>query len=125
MKDSGSNNLYVDTGFFSSALENETEFKKSLQTLLAANPALANKMLYGTDWKMLVTEANAEQYLNAFEHILNEPEIGLLVSSTQQKNILGANAADYLGLHKSQNNNRTRAEKFYRANAQPHWFSKL
>lgn len=125
MQAASNNNIYVDTGFFSAALENETDFKKSLQALLAANPLLINKMLYGTDWKMLITEQDAKQYLKAFEHVLNEPEIRPLVSIAQQNNIFGSNAVEYLGLHRGENNNRSRAEKFYGVSSQPHWFLKV
>lgn len=124
MSNSANNNLYVDTGFFSAALGNEIKFKKSLRDLLSKNPFLANKMLYGTDWKMLVTEEKTKDYLQTFERILHNPEIEKFVSSTQRQNILGKNGAAYLGLYAG-SISRTRVERFYQNQVQPHWISKL
>lgn len=125
MSNSANNNLYVDTGFFSAALNNENEFREIFHNLLSGNPFLINKMLYGTDWKMLVTEEKTKEYLKIFELILNEPEIKVFVSGEQRQKIFGKNGADYLGLYSGSNNNRSRIEKFYQGKMLPHWISKV
>jgi hypothetical protein len=87
--------------------------------------------MYGSDWKMLLTEGRSAEYLADFAGIMQsvqnelagqgQPLPGLLDS------FLGKNAARFLGL-RSGEGNRDRLSDFYRkkmGNMRPTWSQKV
>ena len=116
--------LYVDTGFFSDVLEDKEKFKDAFKSLLTSDPYLAGKFIYGSDWKMLVTQKNVNNYLQAIESILEDPEIKPLVNLEQKEKIMGLNAVEFLGLRDGEKS-RIRMEKFLYEGENAHWFKKI
>jgi hypothetical protein len=106
----------------------ETEFAKLLTRPPAPGCApLAERLMYGTDWDMMVIEGKATRgYLDDFmtmfgqlaaKHDLN-PD-GDLVNR-----FFGLNAVEYLGLRAGQRT-RQRLDDFHRGHPQPAWMAKV
>jgi len=124
--------LYADSAYLADMLTNsggmETEFVKLLTRPPAPGCApLAERLMYGTDWDMMVIEGKATRgYLDDFmtmfgqlaaKHDLN-PD-GDLVNR-----FFGLNAVEYLGLRAGQRT-RQRLDDFHRGHPQPAWMAKV
>jgi hypothetical protein len=124
--------LFADSAYLADMLSNsagmETEFAKLLTRPPAPGCApLAERLMYGTDWDMMVIEGKATRgYLDDFmtmfgqlaaKHDLN-PD-GDLVNR-----FFGLNAVEYLGLRVGQRT-RQRLDDFHRGHPQPAWMAKV
>ncbi|MEM9621301.1 MAG: amidohydrolase family protein [Pseudomonadota bacterium] len=120
----GSNHRFADASYFAN-LEDAPETLKS--TLLSIyrfqQGALIPRLNYGSDWKMLVAEAQSKRYLSGFRNLIQqiEAETGYNIMTE----FLGGNAARMYGLRTGQA--RQRLNEFYRANQldSPVWISKV
>jgi len=119
-------NAYADVGYFTSLVNNPGKLEQGIKDSLAdadLKEATQHKLVYGSDWKMLVKEKEAPEYSDRFSRILdkfqeNWPEL--------KPSLYGNNAADYLGLHDGMEN-RGRLETFYKDHrvSRPLWMDKV
>ena len=122
--------LYADSGYFAEVLTEEDKLETELGALLRAtahkgDAALSRRLMYGTDWEMVIIEGGTTAYLDLFERVMG----GLARDPTINPNgdladrFFGLNAANYLGLRKGEAN-RWRLERFFGSKTLP-WMVKL
>jgi predicted TIM-barrel fold metal-dependent hydrolase len=110
-------NLYVDVGDFAAVMErwdegqNTQKIFSNLATLAENYSKLKSRVMYGTDWALLDREPGNERYYQAMRD-----HFARIFGATDD--ILGKNAAAFLGLHRNQRT-RARLESFYRDNNLP------
>ena len=125
MKDSGpGSRVFVDASYFSDIIADDPEVAtRLLKRLLGSSEQLERKILYGSDWKMLVQEENAETYLKTFAEAAEKVEQGGHADFSER--VLGGSAANWLGLSVGRGN-RERMLRFYQNNnvVPPPWVSK-
>lgn len=122
---------YADSGYFAGALINQAKMRDVLRTMFAANGTLLKeRLMYGTDWIMVLPQKNVDRYLADFIEIVQrvekaEPGIGARGVSLSDA-FFGLNAVEFLGL-KPGRGNRQRLEAFYARNkvAEPEWMKKI
>ena len=88
---------------------------------------LGQRLMYGTDWDMVVIEGRATQgYLDDFQAMLQALAgmSGLDPDRDLVDRCFGRNAADYLGLRQGQATRR-RLDAFHRGRPQPAWMAKV
>src|SRR5262249_34104096 len=108
MDDANGRSLYADSADFSEGLTQPALVKSLLSKLYKetsgkGDAALAQRLMYGTDWEMVVREGPpSEQYLRKFEDIFDS----LSPDGKLSDRFFGMNAAEYLGLHVGQPNRR-------------------
>jgi predicted TIM-barrel fold metal-dependent hydrolase len=124
--------LYADSAYFSEVI---TDLPK-LESYLAARmrrtsnrgpAALAHRLMYGTDWEMVVLEGfMSSRYLSSFEEMYRrfdrDPNLGL--HGTLSDRFFGINAAKFLGLGTGQPNRR-RLDQYYNLSSKPAWMAKV
>lgn len=126
---------FADAGYFVEVMTSEPRLRDTLQKLYEntapkGNAALANRFMYGTDWEMTLTEGEIDTYLSQFVQLFQELEAGPAIQLARIRDLsakfFGANAVDWLGLHKS-GAARDRLETFYSENrmAAPEWMAKV
>jgi len=137
MSSSGSGErAFADASFLSGVLDQPEAVRETLVDLFQRDGSrgaglLPDRLMYGSDWKMLLTEGRSAEYLADFAGIVQsvqnelaghgQPLPGLL------DNFLGKNAARFLGL-RSGEGNRDRLSDFYRkkmGNMRPTWSQKV
>jgi hypothetical protein len=102
--------------------------------LLKQNCLARERLMYGTDYQMIVAERYWGRYQKDFRRII--AKLGSEIAnetgsdwSNFEQNFFGDNAVQYLGLLEPPNgrqNNRSRLEIFYRKNMlNPIWLRKL
>jgi hypothetical protein len=125
---------FVDASYFSALLDDEPTLRRELSAVLATDAAgasiLPERLLYGSDWKMLALEENAGGYLASFQRLI-EKLSGSVVNPPGGRRFadgfFGANAAAFLGLRKDEQTRR-RLERFYAASGlrdRPEWMAKV
>ena len=96
---SGFSNVYADTGFFSLALNNPQEMRRKFEQLLALDhKTVSENLIYGSDWKMLMIQNQANAYLERFKGLLGSLNGEGLDKQSMAANILGRNAQRFLRL---------------------------
>lgn len=125
---------FADSGYFSEALSRPEELRSALTELYRVtankgNAALAQRLMYGSDWEMMLIEGpNVDQYLARFESIFAEldgdPTLGAAGRLSDQ--FFGRNAVTLFGLRQNEQT-RTRLERFYarRGVPVPVWMRKV
>jgi len=74
-------NVYCDTGYLEEILvpEKRTEFVTRLKAALSGSAnapySFANKVMYGTDWHMIVKVPGHKDYLKTFQRIFEDPAL--------------------------------------------------
>jgi hypothetical protein len=130
-----SNKAFGDSGFDSEILGAGIELtQERYEVTYNANPLLATRMLYGTDWNLLLHIGNVQSYQKRFQALADGlPNADSVVGGhTVRERFLGWNAVDYLGLRKGECN-RVRLEAFYKADGmdtsnpanKPAWMTKV
>ena len=111
----------ADVAYFSKALDDPSDLISALAPLFSANddPAgvLPHRLLFGSDWKMLLLEQHANEYLQKFATVLTtmaQPRPAGLGLPNLVEDTLGRNAITALGLQARQAT-RTRIETFYKS----------
>jgi hypothetical protein len=104
--------LYADFGDFANILDRDPTDKTAailgnLTPLLAANPAVRDRLLYGTDFHLLGREPGYEAY-----YAKNVAKMQTALGVPDLKGYLGGNAVRFLGLEPGKKA-RARLEKFY------------
>jgi predicted TIM-barrel fold metal-dependent hydrolase len=122
-------NTSADVSYFAKAMDDQSGLEAALSALLlpAADPnaVLPKRLLFGSDWKMLLLEAHADQYLKdfdtVFETLAKSPPGGVDLRDLVP-DALGRNAIAALGLHVG-GKSRRRIDDFYAAHqiAEPQW----
>jgi predicted TIM-barrel fold metal-dependent hydrolase len=95
----------ADVSYFEKAMDNPSGLETSLRSLMgrASDPTgiLEQRLLFGSDWKMLLLEAHADQYLKdfteVFTNLAQNPPAGVDLS-TLVADGLGRNALSAVGL---------------------------
>lgn len=128
--DSPGGRLYADSGYFAEILGDkqkvETQFRSLLlQTAGKGDAALGRRLMYGTDWEMVIIEGGTSAYLELFESVLDDLARDSAVNPDKEltERFFGLNAATYLGLRRG-DYNRARLDKFF-GSARPHWMAKV
>jgi predicted TIM-barrel fold metal-dependent hydrolase len=127
-------NAYADLAYFFDAVDYPRELRHALKMLLKQNCLARERLMYGTDYQMIVAERYWGRYQKDFRRII--AKLGSEIAnetgsdwSNFEQNFFGDNAVQYLGLLEPPNgrqNNRSRLEIFYRKNMlNPIWLRKL
>jgi len=113
---------FADAAYFAEALDHPAELEDALLALFGSDPArarvLASRFVYGSDWKMLLLEANAGSFLADMQRIADNlaRRLGHLGDfSGLKRDFLGGNSAAYLGLATG-SKTRQRIQDFYDKN---------
>lgn len=122
---------FADSGYFAGTMLHYNKMGDVLRRLYAAeNRIMLERLMYGSDWSMILTEKNVSSYLADFIKVIRmieagEPGIGARRTSLSNA-FFGYNAVEYLGLRKGRGN-RGRLEKFYEKNKvpDPDWMKKV
>ena len=130
--------FFADSGYFAEVVDKPDVLGEQLRKLYKltshkGNAALAQRLMYGTDWEMILVEgARTEGYLEQFIRIFDDLDRDNSLGSEGQLSdrFFGLNAANYLTLQKvvdERPNNRSRLEKFYSAAKvpKPDWAEKV
>ena len=128
---SAATNTFADSGFFAGVLMNQGKMRDVLLELYAAeNGIMLERLMYGTDWTMILPQKNVERYLSDFMDVMRRieqarPEIGAR-QTTLADAFFGRNAVEFLGLRGGRGNRR-RLERFYAQHKmpEPEWMRKV
>lgn len=123
---------FADVSYFEKAMENPSGLENSLRSLLGrpSDPRgiLEQRLLFGSDWKMLLIEAHADQYLKdfteVFANLAQHPPSGVDLSNLVADG-LGRNALSAVGLLPN-GASRDRLTTFYakRGVPTPRWMTR-
>lgn len=124
-------NTFADSGYFSGALMNQGKMRDVLRSLYADNNrVMLERLMFGTDWMMTLSQKNVERYLSDFVDIIRrieevEPKIAARNTNLSDA-FFGRNAVEFLGLG-ARRGNRGRLESFYSKNnvLMPDWMHKV
>ena len=123
--------LYADSAYFADLLSQQAELQTYLAALLQhsknkGSAALAQRLMYGTDWEMVVLEGpKSEQYLQRFEDVfsvLDKESLG--AQGKLSDRFFGVNAAIFLGSRTGQPT-RQRLDRYYGLGSKPAWMAKV
>ena len=131
-------NVYGDAGYNSEILGTKLEpvevrYNIAYNDRTLPKDLLPTRMMYGTDWNLLMHIGNVENYQTRFQALAAQlPEAPKIIGKhSVQDRFLGWNAVDYLGLRKN-DQTRKRLEAFYAANGltlsptqMPEWMRKV
>jgi hypothetical protein len=136
MKTTSGKYLYADSAYFSEILSKQVDLQNYLISRMryssnngaySGPAALAQRLMYGTDWEMVVLEGRAsEKYLQRFEAMYSkfdhDPSLG--ANGKLSDRFFGINAANFLGLGIGEPN-RNRLDKYYTLSSKPAWMAKV
>ncbi len=119
--------LFADSAFLAEILSNRPGMQTELANLLRRTPLLGERLMYGTDWEMVVIEDKLttgylDDFMAVFEQLAADSSLnprGDLVNR-----FFGRNAVGYLGLRSGQRT-RQRLDAFHRGRPQPAWMAKV
>jgi predicted TIM-barrel fold metal-dependent hydrolase len=124
-------NAFADSGYFAGTLLNQGKMRDVLRSLYASEQRIMlERLMYGTDWTMILPQKNVERYLSDFMDVMRrieQAEPGLRARQTSLSNaFFGRNAVEYLGLRTGRGNRR-RLEAFYARHklTEPDWMKKV
>ena len=124
-------NVFADSAYFAGTLRNQRKMRDVLLNLFAGDgKLLVDRLMYGTDWTMILTQKNVERYLSDFMDVIRKVEERQPAASPMFGRLTDAffarNATRYLGLAKGRGN-RKRLEAFYARHAMPspEWMTKV
>ena len=114
--DRGNQRLHADASYFSTLLENPAQLETTLERIFRYGPAESrvaiDRLMFGTDWKMLTAEVRSEHYLQGFASVIRSIEGRLGTDTNLAAKFFGLNAARFFGLTRG-SKNRARLENFY------------
>ena len=123
-------NVFADTGFFAGVLGRPVESAAVLDALYRKYPLLAQRLMYGTDWTMILPQKKVERYLGEFIGVIDRVDASRLAAAPASASLagpfFGSNAVEYLGLSKGRPS-RVRLDTFYEKNkvSTPDWLRKI
>jgi predicted TIM-barrel fold metal-dependent hydrolase len=113
---------YGDSGFDAEILKQKKMLEERYVSAYAdqstpGNRLLAERLMYGTDWNLLMTNGDIDSYLRSFVELFEGlPNSSATIAGHSIKDrFFGWNAVDFLGLKKGQPT-RSRLEVFYEKN---------
>jgi hypothetical protein len=124
--------VFADSGYFGGVLANPVGIADVLGRLYRDSRAgvLKQRLMYGSDWTMILPLERVETYLSQFAAVLQRIEAGpadtTVAGASLSSAFFGANAAEFLGL-KPGRKTRQRLEHFYARNGvdDPDWMRKV
>ena len=119
--------LFADSAFLAEILSNRPGMQTELANLLRRTPLLGERLMYGTDWEMVVIEGSLTTgYLDDFMAVFDQlaADSSLNPRGDLVNRFFGRNAVEYLGLRKG-NATRQRLDAFHRGRPQPGWMAKV
>jgi predicted TIM-barrel fold metal-dependent hydrolase len=124
-------NTFADSSYFAGTLMNQVKMKNVLRDLYTSSDRIMlERLMYGTDWTMILSQKNVERYLSDFIQVMQriedeQPGIGARQTSLSNA-FFGRNAVEFLGLSAGRGNRR-RLEGFYEQNKvpAPEWMAKV
>jgi len=121
--------FYADAAYFTRAMTEPDSITEALQKLFLETPILKQRLMYGSDWEMLLIAGNDNaSYLRNFEQIFSnlDKNVSSLAQDDLANRFFGVNAADYLSL-RSGGATRSRLDAFYaqRGVRKPQWAQKV
>jgi hypothetical protein len=124
--------LYADSAFLAEILSNQPGMQIELAKLLgrplpAGGVPLGERLMYGTDWEMVVIEGRSTTgYLDDFQAVLDRLAAtpGLDPRGDLVNRFFGLNAIGFLGLRAGEAP-RQRLDDFHRGRPQPAWMAKV
>lgn len=107
-------NLYADVGHHGVHKRSVRNFlaEKLGELFRAENSVLATRLMYGSDWHMIVRVRGASKFLRRYSNIFEKALEG---TNGTVSNLMSANAAAFLGLE-SEHKNSERIKSWYLAN---------
>lgn len=124
--------FYGDSGYSDMVLTHYDELQKALGAALSwkasrqSRPMLPDRLMYGSDWSLLMMEADMRAYFDNFVKMYS----GFDATGKLSGKFFGDNAVAYLGLKDGRT--RDRLQDFYTKNAvhfetggQPIWMRKI
>jgi predicted TIM-barrel fold metal-dependent hydrolase len=124
-------NVFADSGFFAGAMIDQGKMRDALLSLYGVDGGImTERLMYGSDWHMILTQKNVKHFLANFIELMDRVEKaspGRNVRQTTLANaFFGENAVEFLGL-RTNRGNRTRLERFYARNSvsRPDWLRKV
>jgi predicted TIM-barrel fold metal-dependent hydrolase len=129
---SSGENVFADSAYFGGVLLNPVKVANVLAQLYANSPrdVLKARLMYGTDWTMILPLEHVESYLTEFAAVISRIEAAQGPSRVRESTLanafFGLNAATFLGLRQG-DKNRQRLEVFYerRQVTPPDWMRKI
>ena len=124
--------LYADSGYFAEVLSDQAGLEAYLtarmqRTSNRGPAAVAQRLMYGTDWEMVVLEGSmSSHYLASFEAMYSrlDRNTSLGADGTLSHRFFGINAAKFLGLGIGQPSRR-RLDQYYSLSSKPAWMAKV
>jgi predicted TIM-barrel fold metal-dependent hydrolase len=125
--------VYADASYFAGVLINPVKMAEVIANLYTGSErrVLTERLMYGTDWTMLLPQKNAEHYLQEFIGVMRRVEQstppGAEARGTSLSNaFFGANAVSFLGLSRGRHA-RERLDDFYGRYhvSTPDWMEKI
>ena len=128
--------FFADSAYFAEILTQEPALKIKLDKLFALTKSgpgafLADRLMYGTDWEMVVVEGQSTRdYLKDFEQLFSALDATAPPGSwpSYSDRFFGRNAAEFLDLRSTDvRSTRQRMEKFYADHGipTPLWMTKV
>jgi hypothetical protein len=125
-------NAYGDSAFDAEILKYMAQLEERYKLAYAGGGPLPERLMYGTDWNLLMTTGDIDPYMASFVTIIDSlpGAATILDGHTVRDRFFGWNAAEYLGLKQGQPA-RMRIEAFYKANgidvlkSPPPWMLKV
>ena len=119
-------NAFADASYFTHLLEDPNVVENGMQELFDTTEfggIARSRLMYGSDWKMLILEKHSDDYLERFNRLMTELSFD---DDLLKVNFFGANAAKFLGLHVG-DASRDRLDRFYEDQdiSLPVWISKV
>ena len=126
---------YADTAYFNEVLAQQSAVTDRLKKLYGRTPVagqapLAHRLMYGTDWNLLINAGDIQSYYDDFVAVFKDIDaVWQSDPYSASQRFFGHNAADWLGLENGQT--RERLEAFYKAHGidtagnPPSWMAKL
>lgn len=111
-------NLYADLAL--DGVPREEDFVKmltALRSLMDGQPRLRQRLMYGTDWFMLLLDPGAEEYYRRYDAEFTDEVLG----PGTRRAFFGANAVEFLGLDDPRTRERLRSYYASRSLAAPRW----
>lgn len=124
--------VFADSSYFAGVISNPNGVTDVLRALLspAESPVLAERLMYGTDWTMILPQKNVERYLAEFVGVMAKLDSGVAAPRARNGRLsdafFGRNAIEYLGLTRGKPA-RARLEAFYARHRVdlPDWMEKV
>lgn len=124
---------FADSAYFAGVLKNRNAVVTVLKDLYAGSTdrLLTERLMYGTDWTMILPQKNVDNYLAEFIEVIDKvqgatPGAPATGSASLANAFFGGNAAQFLGLGKGAKA-RQRLQNFYdrRKISEPDWMRKV